>query len=77
MRSIYCVPNEHSALGSFPEKLLTFHEAAEILGIYYWQIQRAVKHGNIPHYTPFNSRKLVKLSEVVAHIDSSRQGGIA
>jgi excisionase family DNA binding protein len=60
---------------SAPEKLITLQEAADILGCYYWQLQRAVKRGEIPSYRPFNSRKLVRLSEVVAFIDSSRQGG--
>lgn len=76
MTDIYSVLGEHCASGVRPEKLHTFHEAAEILGVYYWQIQRAVKRGNIPCYAPFNSRKLVKLSEVVTYIDSCRQGGV-
>lgn len=58
-----------------PEKLISLREAATRLGIHYWQMQRAVKRGAIPSYTPFNSRKLVKLSEVVAYIDSCRAGG--
>ena len=57
------------------EQLLTLHEAAAKLGCRYWQLQRAVKRGDIPSYTPFNSRKLVKPSEVVAFIEASRQGG--
>jgi hypothetical protein len=60
---------------SAPEKLITLKKAAETVGAYYWQVQRAVRRGDIPSYTPFNSRKLVKLSEVVAYINSSRQGG--
>lgn len=59
-----------------PERLLTFHEAAKILNTHYWQIQRAAKRGDIPTYAPFNSRKLVKLSEVLSYIDSCRQGGV-
>jgi hypothetical protein len=59
-----------------PERLLTIREAAEIVGARYWQAQRAVRRGDIPSYTPFNSRKLVKLSEVVAYINSCRQGGV-
>jgi hypothetical protein len=69
-------PKLNRAPGVLPEKLATLKEAADTLGIYYWQIQRAVKRGDIPSYTPFNSRKLVKLSEVVAYIDSCRQGGV-
>ncbi len=57
------------------EKLINLKDAAEAIGAHYWQLQRAVKRGDIPSYTPFNSRKLVKLSEVTAYIDSSRQGG--
>jgi len=57
------------------ERLLTIKEAAEALGAKYWQLQRAVKHGRIPSYTPYNSRRLIKLSEVVAYIDSCRQEG--
>lgn len=58
-----------------PGKLLTFRDAADLVGARYWQIQRAVKRGDIPSYKPFNSRKLVRLSEVIAFIDASRQGG--
>lgn len=72
----YHMPSRHSSSGAIPEKLLTLKEAAEALGAYYWQIQRAVKRGDIPSYSPFNSRKLVKLSEVIAYIDSCRQGGV-
>jgi hypothetical protein len=58
-----------------PEKLLTFQEAAAAVGAKPWQIRRAVNRGLIPHYQPFNSRKLVHLSDVVAVIESSRKGG--
>lgn len=58
-----------------PEKLITVRDAATKVGAFYWQLQRAVKRGRIPSYTPYNSRRLVKLSEVVAYIDSCRQEG--
>jgi hypothetical protein len=58
------------------QRLLTIHKAAEAIGAKYWQVQRAVRRGDIPSYTPFNSRPLVKLSEVVAYIDSCRKGGV-
>ena len=32
-------------------KLLTLHEAAKAVGAKYWQIQRAVKRGDIPSFT--------------------------
>jgi hypothetical protein len=58
-----------------PEKLILISEAALAVGAKYWQLQRAVRRGFIPSYSPFNSRRLVKLSEVVAYIDSCRKGG--
>ncbi|MBA8843542.1 excisionase family DNA binding protein [Ochrobactrum sp. RH1CCR137] len=58
------------------DRLITFKEAAASLGAKYWQIQRAVKSGRIPSYAPYNSRRLVKLSEVMAYIDSCREGGV-
>lgn len=58
-----------------PEKLIPLSKAADIIGAKYWQLQRLVRRGLIPSYTPFNSRRLVKLSEVIAYIDSCRRGG--
>lgn len=58
------------------ERLITLKEAADALGAMYWQIQRAVKRGSIPSYRPYNTRRLVKLSEVIAYIDSCREGGL-
>jgi excisionase family DNA binding protein len=75
MEAIFQTPGPYHAPGSVAEKLLTTHEAAEVVGAHYWQLQRAIKRGDIPSYTPFNSRRLVKLSEVVAYINSCRQGG--
>jgi excisionase family DNA binding protein len=57
------------------EKYISIQEAADEIGAKYWQVQRAAKRGAIPSYTPFNSRRLVKLSEVLAYIDACRQGG--
>lgn len=74
METLLQKPGPYSAPGTRAERLLTLHQAAEALGLHYWQLQRAVKHGNIPAYAPFG-RKLVKLSEVVAYIDSCRAGG--
>lgn len=72
---IFQAPGPHSGPGSRAERLLNLNQAAEELGCHKWQLQRAVARGDIPHYTPYNSRKLVKLSEVVAYIDATRQGG--
>ncbi|WP_131836471.1 helix-turn-helix transcriptional regulator [Ancylobacter aquaticus] len=58
-----------------PEGLLTLAQAAEALGVHLWAIRRAVKRGSIPSYTPFNSRRLVRLSEVLSFIDASKVEG--
>jgi excisionase family DNA binding protein len=76
MDSFYQISGGDCAPGSTLEKLLTFKEAANAIGAKEWQVRRAVKAGRIPVYTPFNSRRLVKLSEVAAYIDSCRQGGV-
>jgi excisionase family DNA binding protein len=57
------------------EPLHTITSAAELLGVHAWALRRAVKRGDIPSYTPFNSRKLVRLSEVEAAINASKIGG--
>lgn len=57
------------------ERLLTIQQAAKELGVYVWALRRAVKAGTIPAYQPFNRRKLVRLSEVVAAINASKIGG--
>ncbi|MDX8518728.1 helix-turn-helix transcriptional regulator [Mesorhizobium dulcispinae] len=75
MDTMFQVPGRYSAPGTTAERLLTLHQAAEALGLHYWQLQRAVKRGSIPAYVPFG-RKLVRLSEVVAYVDSCRQGGV-
>jgi hypothetical protein len=56
-------------------KLIPIKAAAEALGLPTWKVSRAAKRGLIPTYTLFNTRRLVKLGEVVAVIESSRQGG--
>lgn len=67
--------NIHSNGSSAPEKLMLISEAADAVGAKHWQLRRAVKRGLIPSYNPFNSRRLVKLSEVLAYIDACRRGG--
>lgn len=57
------------------ERFITIKEAATALGIPYFKVQRAAQKGLIPTYWFFNSRKLVKYSEVVDVISASRSGG--
>jgi hypothetical protein len=58
-----------------PEPLYTIKAAAAALNVHYWALLRAVKRGDVPSYTPFNSRRLVRLSEVVASIERSQMDG--
>jgi excisionase family DNA binding protein len=57
------------------EPFLTLQQAAKELGVHTWALRRAVKSGAIPAYQPFNGRKLVRLSEIVATINASKVGG--
>ena len=65
---------DDKALG-MPERLTTVAEAARALGIRVWALRRAVKRGDVPSYQGFNSRRLVRLSEVNAAIEASKKGG--
>ncbi len=58
------------------ESFCTIPVAAISIGVAYWKLQRAINRGEVPYYTPFNSRKLLRLSEVRAYIESTRKGGI-
>lgn len=48
-----------------PDQFLTFRDAATALGIPYFKIQRAARVGAIPTYSLFNSRKYVKLGDIL------------
>jgi excisionase family DNA binding protein len=56
-------------------KFLTIGAAAKVIGIPYFKLQRAVRAGLIPSYRLLNNRRLLKLSEVLAAIDSTREVG--
>lgn len=74
MDALFQAPGPFNAPGTRAERLFTLKEAADTIGAKYWQVQRAVRRGDIPSYTPFNSRALVKLSEVAMYVDSCRRG---
>jgi hypothetical protein len=57
------------------ERLITVKAAAEALGLPTWKLSRAAQRGLIPTYSVLNSRRLVKLSEVLAAVEASRRGG--
>lgn len=60
---------------SAAEQLITLRNAAEAIGVPYFKIQRAARNGLIPTYFVYNSRRLVRLSEVLAVINGTRRGG--
>lgn len=57
------------------EGLRTITSVAKELNLPAWKLSRAAKQGLFPTYQILNSRRLVKLSEVIATIEASRQGG--
>lgn len=57
------------------EPLITLKQASDQLGLPYFKIQRAARSGLLPTYRLYNSRQLVRLSEVIAIVDASRKGG--
>lgn len=58
-----------------PDPLLSIKDAADRVGAKYWQLLRAVQRGRVPYFQPYNSRKLVRLSDVLALIEASKRGG--
>lgn len=50
----------------------TIPQAAKALGIKEHALRRAVNKGLIPFYTPFGSRRYVRLDEVQAFIQAHR-----
>jgi hypothetical protein len=61
--------------GDRPEPYSTLKQAADLLGLPYFKLQRAGRRGLFPTYRLLNSRALVRLSEVVSAIERSRSGG--
>ena len=60
-----------------PEQFVTLHMAARMLGLPYFKLERAARSGKIVTYQFFNSRRLVRLSEVLSVIEASRKGGLS
>jgi len=57
------------------EPLITLKQAADQLGLPYYKVQRAARSGLLPTYHLYNTRRLVRLSEVIEIVDASRKGG--
>lgn len=57
------------------EKLRTIPETCNLMGIRQHALRRAVSSGLVPHYTPFGSRRYVRISDVEAAIVAHTNGG--
>lgn len=61
------------------EKLHTIPETCNLMGIREHALRRAVSRGLVPYYTPFGSRRYVRISEVetaiVVHTDGEQHNG--
>ena len=69
------MPSTQTEYRQAAEPLLTVQQAARILELPAWKLCRAVASGTIPIYFVANTRRLVRLSEVVAAINATRIGG--
>lgn len=49
-------------------RLYTIREAAELTGLKYWLLLRAVNSGDVPSYQFSNARRRVRLSDIEAAI---------
>jgi hypothetical protein len=50
------------------DRLRTYREASELLGLPYFKVQRAALKGLIPTYSLLNSRKYVTLRDIIARL---------
>ena len=57
------------------EKLRTLPETCKLMGIREHALRRAVSSGLVPFYTPFGSRRYVRISEVETAIAAHTDGG--
>jgi excisionase family DNA binding protein len=55
------------------DQFITTKDAASQLGIHEWALRRAIKRGDVPGYRAFNGRIRVRLPEVIAVIEASKQ----
>jgi hypothetical protein len=58
-----------------PEKFYSIKKAAELLGLHYWVLQRAIRRGLVPYHQLLTNKKLVRLSEVISVMERARHSG--
>ncbi len=54
------------------DRFMTFKEAAEMIQLPYFKIQRAARQGLIPTYSLLNARKYVKLRDIFATMSTAQ-----
>ena len=64
--------NDFTSKLNYVEPFLTIKDAAARLGVPYFKLQRFVKSGGVVTYKIANGRQLIRLSELVEAIESSR-----
>jgi hypothetical protein len=64
--------NQHSA---FIEPFVTLAQAAVQIGIPLFKLRRTARARLFPIYAFGNGRRLARMSEIIAAIERSRQGG--
>jgi hypothetical protein len=57
------------------EPLYVIKDAAKLLHLPIWKLSRAVRAGIVPSYRFLNGRRLVRITEVLAVVERSREGG--
>ncbi len=57
------------------EKFVELKEAAEVLGLKRYVLQRGARAKLFPTYTIYNNKKYCRISEVVAVMERARAGG--
>ena len=55
------------------DQLLTYDDAARKLNVPYFKIQRAARNGLIPTYSILNTRKYVRLKDIIDRMSKPTQ----
>ena len=58
------------------EHFLTIKQASAQLGVHYWLLLRLVNSGCVPTYSFGNSKKRIRVSEVIAAVEAGRKAGV-
>lgn len=58
-------------------RLYSIRQAADVTGIHYWLLLKAVNNGDVPSYQFGNARRRVRLTDIEAAIAVAGRGGRA